>query len=154
MKRQKQLSVVGPTVGEVSDLSFQSQNYLNSLPTVPTFGEDRLKKGVELLFRLNDHPAESEEEAALFAIQQGKVLNALKKGFSNDYLWEKWAYKNLNFISESKQRKMMLLGDRTYLHKFAKLGIPYLFDVIKIMGNADAEVIERFIRKTYFNLIK
>jgi hypothetical protein len=120
---------------------------------VPTPGEDRLKEGVEVLKQLKDFPTKNEEEAALVAIQQGKILNALKKGFSNEYLWGKWAYYNLHFLTESRQKKIMLLADRTYLHKFAKLGIQLLLDTIKIVGNADAEVIERFIRGTYFNLI-
>jgi hypothetical protein len=149
MKKQKQLSVVGPTIGQVSDLSFQSQNYLDSLPMAPAFGEDRLKEGVELLIRLKDHPAESEEEAALFAIQQGKILNALKKGFSSDPDWQRWAFYNLHFISERKCRALMLIADRPHLHKYAKLGIKSLLDVIKITGNADAEVVESFIRRNY-----
>jgi len=142
-----------PKKGKGPEPPVQAQNYLESLPLSPVLSEDRLKEGVEVLKQLKDFPTRDKEEAALVAIQQGKILNAFKKAFSNDYLWGEWNYHNLYFLPESRQKKMMLLADRTYLHKFAKLGIQLLLDTIKIVGNVDAEAAETFIRRNFFNLL-
>jgi hypothetical protein len=132
---------------QAPDIQLQAQTYLNHLQAMPNVSEGELKIGLELLRKLRDLPAESQEETTQLDIQQGKILNALKKSFSNEYLWENWAINKLTFIGERKLRNLMTLGDRTYLHKFAKLGTRELLEIADRTRYADPEVIEKYISR-------
>ena len=130
-----------------SDLYSQTQTYLNRLQAMPNVSEGELKIGLELLRRLSALPAESQENITQIDIQQGKILNALKRSFSNDYLWENWAITKLRFIGDRKLRNLMILGDRTYLHKYARLGTKELLEIAVRTRYADPEVIENYISR-------
>jgi hypothetical protein len=130
-----------------SDLHLQAQTYLNHLQAEPNVSEGELKNGLELLRRLRDLPAESQGKTTQLDIQQGKILNALKRSFSNEYLWENWAINNLTFIGERKLRNLLILGDRTYLHKYAKLGTRELLEIADRTRYADPEAIENYLSR-------
>jgi hypothetical protein len=129
------------------DLQLQAQTYLNHLQALPNVSEGEIKIGLDLLRKLRDLPAESQEETTQLDIQQGKILNALKRGFSNEYLWENWAINNLNFIGERKLRNLLILGDRTYLHKYAKLGTNGLLELAERTRYAGPEAIENYLSR-------
>jgi hypothetical protein len=120
-----------------ADLLGEGEHFLEELEGEAPCSDFTIEDAVELLQKLEIGTDNFDQSSGQIALQQGKILNALKKQLQmkskkKRFGWARWAQAKVKFIGKRKMQNLMYLAEKTPSYSYAALGVERLLKLLRV----------------------
>jgi hypothetical protein len=133
------------------DLLVEGEHFLEELEGEAPCSDLTIEDAIDVLQKLEIATGNFDQSSGEIALQQGKILNALKKQLQlkngkKRFGWTRWAESNVKFIGKRKMQNLMHLGERDFLHPYAALGVERLLKLLRVTkGRSESDPVGSFL---------
>jgi hypothetical protein len=139
--REDRRETIENSVGEahlpLADLLGEGEHFLEELEDEAPCSDLTIEDALELLQKLEIGTNNFDQSSGQIALQQGKILNALKKQLQmkskkKRFGWAQWAQAKVKFIGKRKMQNLMYLAEKTPSYSYAALGVERLLKLLRV----------------------